>query len=308
MLSFPLFQASLRVSRRGRLVDHSCTITFTMQPTSPSRRWISPKIQFISGLPRSGSTMLAAILRQNTEFHAAMSGPVFGIVSAMLKSMSPRSENGGFISDCQRERLLHSAFESFYEDLADRNLIFDTNRAWCGHMSLLTTLFPSARVICCVRSPAWIIDSIERRVQAAPFPTEKMFPSDSADSVYARAEYLLKKGMLALPLQVLRQAWYGEYAGSLIAIRYESLTEHPAEVMQQLYVLLGQPPFPHDFENLQYDEPEFDEKLGMPGLHQVRRSVEPNKRTTILPPDLFSQNDRCFWDVPGQNPRGVTVL
>jgi sulfotransferase len=308
MRNFPLYQVSLRGSRRGRLVDPSCTITFTMQPTSPCRRWISPKIQFISGLPRSGSTMLAAILRQNPEFHAAMSGPVFGIVSGMLKSMSPRSENGGFISDCQRERLLHSAFESFYEDLAERTLIFDTNRAWCGHMSLLTTLFPSARVICCVRSPAWIVDSIERRVQAAAFPGEKMFPSDSADSVYTRAEYLLKKGMLALPLQVLRQAWYGEHAGSLIAIRYESLTERPAEVIQQLYALLGQPLFPHDFENLQYDEPEFDEKLGMPGLHQVRRRVEPNNRTTILPPDLFSQNDRCFWDVPGQNPRGVTVL
>ena len=31
---------------------------------------------FISGLPRSGSTMLSAILRQNPRFHAGMSSPV----------------------------------------------------------------------------------------------------------------------------------------------------------------------------------------------------------------------------------------
>jgi len=31
---------------------------------------------FIAGLPRSGSTLLSAILRQNPRFHAAMSSPI----------------------------------------------------------------------------------------------------------------------------------------------------------------------------------------------------------------------------------------
>jgi len=33
-------------------------------------------IHFIAGLPRSGSTLLAGILRQNPRFHAAMTSPV----------------------------------------------------------------------------------------------------------------------------------------------------------------------------------------------------------------------------------------
>ena len=33
-------------------------------------------IHFISGLPRSGSTLLAGILRQNPRFHAGMTSPV----------------------------------------------------------------------------------------------------------------------------------------------------------------------------------------------------------------------------------------
>ena len=33
------------------------------------------KMHFISGLPRSGSTLLSAILRQNPRFYAAMSSP-----------------------------------------------------------------------------------------------------------------------------------------------------------------------------------------------------------------------------------------
>ena len=46
-----------------------------------------PKLHFISGLPRSGSTLLAGILRQNPRFHAAMTGPVGALFGAMLNAM-----------------------------------------------------------------------------------------------------------------------------------------------------------------------------------------------------------------------------
>jgi sulfotransferase len=265
-------------------------------------------IHFISGLPRAGSSMLAAILRQNPAFHAAMSGPVCGMVAALLRSMGAANEYSRFLSDTQRQRIVSSVFDGYYGELPGKELIFDTNREWSAHLPMLSELFPQARVICCVRSPAWILDSVERRVQGSPFLRGKMFSAETGDNVYARAEYMLKKGLLAAPLQALRQAWYGEQAHRLIAMRYDSLTAQPAEVIGRLYELLGQPPFPHDFDNLEYDEPEFDAQLGMPGLHRVSRRVAPNHRATILPPDLFNQNDRSFWDVPGQNPRGVTVL
>jgi sulfotransferase len=252
--------------------------------------------------------MLAAILRQNPAFHATMSGPVCGMVSALLRTMSASNEYSGFISGEQRRRIIRSVFDAYYAELIAKELIFDTNREWCAHLAEVADLFPQARVLCCVRSPAWILDSIERRIQASPFSRGKMFPTEAGENVYTRAEHTLKKGLLGSPLQALRQAWYGEKAHHLIAIRYDSITAQPAEVVRRLYELLGQPLFPHDFENLEYDEPEFDAQLGMPDLHRVRRRVEPNQRTTILPPDLFNQNDRSFWDVPGQNPRGVVVL
>jgi len=265
-------------------------------------------MHFISGLPRSGSSMLAAILRQNPALHAGMSGPLCGIVSSLLRSMGSSNEYAGFLSDEQRRRITGSVFEAYYAARYCDQIIFDTNREWTVHLSMLAELCPRAKVICCVRSPAWILDSIERLIQAIPFARTRLFPADSVDNVYTRAEYTLKKGMLAAPLQSLRQAWYGAEAQRLIAIRYDSLAAQAAEVIARLYELLELPPFTHDFENLEFDEPDFDAQLGVPGLHKVRRRVAPNERTTILPPDLFNQNDRSFWDVPGHNPRGVTIL
>jgi len=41
---------------------------------------------FISGLPRSGSTLLSAILRQNPEFYADIASPVASPVEALTGS------------------------------------------------------------------------------------------------------------------------------------------------------------------------------------------------------------------------------
>jgi len=135
-----------------------------------------------------------------------------------------------------------------------------------------------------------------------------MFNYEPHGTVYSRVEALVKTGFVGGSLNALRQAWFGEHAHRIIAIRYDSLTERPTEVMNKLYELLKEPNFSHNFENVQYDEPEFDAVLGLPGFHKVAPRVEPRKRQTILPPDIFCQYDRGFWELPGQNSRGVTIL
>ena len=61
-----------------------------------------PKLHFISGLPRSGSTLLAGILRQNPRFHAAMTGPVGSLFGALLNAMGPQNETALFLSEEQK--------------------------------------------------------------------------------------------------------------------------------------------------------------------------------------------------------------
>jgi len=46
------------------------------------------KVSFISGLPRSGSTMLGALLNQNPQIHAGMSSPVFSLLNVLMPKLS----------------------------------------------------------------------------------------------------------------------------------------------------------------------------------------------------------------------------
>src|ERR1700732_5356778 len=99
-------------------------------------------IHFISGLPRSGSTLLAAILRQNPRFHAGMSSPVASLFMAMQGAMSRRNEAAVFIDDTQKHELLRGVFTNFYHGVHRHQIVFDTNRTWCTKLPVLTRLFP----------------------------------------------------------------------------------------------------------------------------------------------------------------------
>ncbi|MDE3196276.1 MAG: sulfotransferase [Acidobacteriota bacterium] len=266
------------------------------------------KIHFISGLPRSGSTLLEGILRQNPRFHAAVSTPLADLFAALVRSMSGFNDASIFIGDAQRKRVLRGLVEAYYAGHSAER-VFDTNRNWTAFLPAIAELFPEARMICCLRNPAWILDSIERQIQRNAVNAARMFGFDSKANVYTRVETLMgKDGFVRRSLGNLRQAWFGLLADRLIAIPYDSLTQRPAETMAALYSELGEPAFAHNFDHVEYDEPLFDSSLGLPGFHRVFGPVIHRTRETILPPDLFRQYDQSFWNDADQNPRAVRVL
>ncbi|MEO6793278.1 MAG: sulfotransferase [Mycobacterium sp.] len=266
-------------------------------------------IHFISGLPRSGSTLLAALLRQNPRFEAGMSGPLAGLFGALLGEMSARNEFSVFLDDAKRARILHGLFDNYYAQCT-AEVIFDTSRDWCARMPTLARLFPDAKVIACVRDLSWVVDSIERLIQHNVFSPSSIFNYNPGGTVYTRANGIVAAdGMVGGPYDALKQACYGAQHDRLLLVQYETLTTDPAKTMAAIYDFLGEPVFEHDFGHVNYDVTEFDERAGTPGLHTVRPTVTNQPRTTVLPPDLFNRfvND-AFWRDPQRIPAGLQVV
>lgn len=258
----------------------------------------SSTFHFISGLPRSGSTLLAALLKQNPRFNAGMTSPVGTLLSGMLHQFSAGSEFGAVIEQPQRQRLLRGLFENFYEDQFDKEVIFDTNRMWCARMPAIKDLFPNAKVIACVRNVAWVMDSIERLYRANPYENTKLFNDDNErNTVYSRVDTLAQRNRLVgYAWSGLKEAYYGEHAKSLLLVDYDLLVQAPEKCLSLIYDFIGEPWFQHDFNNIHYDAPEFDQALGLSGLHTVRPKIEVAARQTLLPPDLFDEYAALsFW-------------
>ncbi|GAB2580161.1 sulfotransferase [Dyella jejuensis] len=234
------------------------------------------------------------------------------LFNAVLPKMSGASEYASFFSEDRRRRVFDSLFKAYHHDELERGKwVFDTNRTWTAKLPLLHQLFPRSKVICCVREVPWVIDSVEMMVRRNPTHVSGIFQGKTSRNVYGRVKDLMdaERGLIGLPWGSLREAWFGEHADKLIVIRYESLVSNPSAIVRQLYERLGEKPFNHDFENVGYQEEEFDRRLGMPDLHTVRRKVEHIGRPTILPPDLFMKYvDMNFWENEKLNTKKVCVL
>jgi sulfotransferase len=256
------------------------------------------RYHFISGLPRSGSTLLSALLRQNPAFAAGISSPLGSLFHATRNAMGAWNETSVLMTDAHRERILRGLFDSYYADQQDKRIVFDTNRAWCARLPALKRLFPDAKVICCVRSVAWILDSIERLISKHPFKESRLFNSDSGRAtVFTRVDALTQNDrFVGFAWTALKEAVYGEYASDLLLVDFDLLTAAPGKALRLIYEFLGEPWFEHDFEHVEFDAPDFDQQLGLPGLHKVHPQVRPIRRQTLLPPDLFARLDALsFW-------------
>lgn len=249
-------------------------------------------MHFISGLPRSGSTLLSAILRQNPMMHAGMTSPVGSMVMAMQKTMSKHNESAIFLNNEHRKRILKGIFDSYYDNA--NSIIFDTNRAWCSKLPLLKTLFDDVKVICSVRDVSWIMDSIEVIIRRNPLELSGLFGFEPYGSVFTRINQIAEsRGLVGGAVDGLREAFFSENNKNLLLVDYEALCLKPEQAMRKIYAWLGYEYFDHDFNNVAYEAHDFDVALGTPGLHTVRQKVEFIERKTILPPELF---DRFLCD------------
>jgi sulfotransferase len=272
---------------------------------------VNQGIHFISGLPRSGSTLLGALLRQNPRIQAGMTSPVGSLFTAMLRELSQNNETAVFIDDAARAAVLRGLFDNYYFRVHPERTVFDTNRLWTSKLPALTALFPEAKVICCVRHVPWILDSLERLIRNNRFELSKIFNFEPGGTVYSRVEGLGSgTGMVGFAWNALREAWFGEQADRLLLVTYETLTQTPQRALDAIYEFTGLPGFTHDPDNIVYDEAtEFDARLGTPGLHAVGRQVRPLVRRTLLPPDLFRRFEPdSFWRDPAVNLNQVRVV
>jgi sulfotransferase len=225
--------------------------------------------------------------------------------------MSEGGEFSVFFDDARRKRMLQGLFDSYYADENNDKVVFDTNRTWTGKAALLGELYPEARIICCVRDTGCIIDSLERMLVKNPLQLSRIFNFQPGHSVYSRVEILMNSdnGLIGQAWSTLRECWFGEYAKRMILVQYDKLASEPERVMRSLYQELGETYYSHDFENVSYDEPDYDANLGMPGMHKVRAKVAQQKRSLCIPPDLYAKySETSFWLRPELNQRGVKLL
>lgn len=248
---------------------------------------MTKKYHFISGLPRSGSTLLTSILNQNPRFNSNISNPLARFVRAIV---SESYAGPGYHLQCtesMRRDLVKNLISTYYQHIP-AEVCFNTNRGWTGLLPIIEQVSPESKVICCVRDINWILDSFEVLFRKNPFTMSKLYSEGEAENVYTRCNALMSPGHpVRFGYDSLKEGITGPQKRMLMLVEYNQLAKYPEETMRSIYNFIKEPYFSHDFSNVEASWDEYDAEAGIVGLHKIRKGVEFIQRDSIIPPDIW---------------------
>ena len=235
---------------------------------------------FISGLPRSGSTLLSSILNQNPRFYSGPSSPVVPVMLSLENNFSNNELFVGYPKIEQAKKIISSVLPQFYSDRSEP-VIFDKNRSWTIRMEYITGYFDiEPKVICPVRDTAEILTSFISMIRRNPFEIdgkinfidESLIKNNIPLTDDNRCEFIASSsGVLGESAEGLKKALMDGHDRCLHFVEYQDLINNSKETMEKIYEFLEEEPFKHTFDNIENKTPVNDSKVyGFSDMHEVR--------------------------------------
>lgn len=211
------------------------------------------KLNVITGLPRSGSTLLTNILNQNPKFFASSTSCVPQFVNGLSFNWSNSIEIKSMLDkdpDATNKRMRDTAratVEAWYA-VENKEIIFDKSRAWASSSLLLQDIFPEAKIIVTVRDLRNVFASVEKQHRKNPILDESTNLIEK--TIYNRADKMFSaEGLIGAPILGIEDLARRKPNG-VIYVMYESFVQNPQVVMDRIYQEIGESPFDHDFDNV----------------------------------------------------------
>jgi sulfotransferase len=210
----------------------------------------------LTGLPRSGSTLLANVLAQNPAFHVSPTSALAIMLAAAAHVATRAPEvKSELIRDrlATEERLgdaLRGLADGWYGVHADAGqIVIDKSRAWTSHLRLFQWLFPG-RMLVMVRDLRAVLGSIERQHALTGVFDDAETPQ--AKTLFARATSLFADdGLIGSCIHGIEDLIRRKDSAACVhVIRYEDLVADPTATVRAIYAHLELEPYGHDFERV----------------------------------------------------------
>nr|MBF0223319.1 sulfotransferase [Desulfobulbaceae bacterium] len=268
------------------------------------------QLYFLSGIPRSGSTVLANILNQHPDIYVSPTSGLLDLIFFSEQNLQ-KLEKAYVIDPIQKKNIIQSTIDSYY---AHRNetIILDKHRGWPRNLPAIARYVPNLKIVINYRPIAEAVTSMiklmkknEKKYKKRANPVDDFLRSKNLEiNTQNRAH------------AIFHQLWKEPYENMLFGMNYEKkhlqsgkekifhyvnyddLINDPGKVLSGIVMFLsadGQ--FTFNFNKIANNLKENDSTYwNMPGLHDVRSSLtkqswDPDK---VLGPELtkhFSQYD-----------------
>jgi sulfotransferase len=239
---------------------------------------MNKEFAIISGLPRTGSTLLVSLLSQNPRIY----GEGASSLCQLMWDVQQSCNIGTAIAANRRFNTKHdiiSALPGLYYKNVEQPIIIEKGRTWTHPLNFniwMSHINPEQKMVVLIRP----IEDIFKSMAAL------MIRNNRHDDFYSS---FLQKGSepicrAAEAIALGREA----FPERLLFIDYRDLVKTPLRVIDQIYDLYGWEKYEHSLENITCPNPEDDEVHGFLGMHTIRSTISTRELDVELPDDVKS--------------------
>jgi len=215
---------------------------------------------FLSGLPRSGSTVLAALLNQRNDIHVT---PTSGLIDIFGSVVQTWENNPSIKSQKQTKEHLYETLRKLIPVRNDGKITVDKSRGWVApqiQKTMSEVLDSPIRIVATVRDVA---------ICAASFAKISK-PENLAEFCNGSLIGHLKGSYAAL------HDGYTEHPENILFVEYDELMSDPQAVITKIEAFWNLQPFAHDFNNIDGKSVAEDDEnaWGVAGLHDVKPKLK----------------------------------
>tara|TARA_Y100000296_G_scaffold54684_1_gene62766 strand:- start:548 stop:1429 length:882 start_codon:yes stop_codon:yes gene_type:complete len=255
---------------------------------------------FLSGLPRSGITLLGAILEQNPDIYVGATSPVLEFLVSFDNAFKFNKTYHAFTKEDFRVRTISRIPDDWYSDV-DKPIIIDKNHGWTGAISYAELFSGNIKIICTVRSILEILSSwiLLNRKSPDSFIDKDLKRLNFALTDDYRCDLLMREnyGNVEQALYALKKG-LTEHPNCFHLIEYDDLINNTENIINGIYSFLELPTYKHRYDNIEHINLENDLSHGMPEMHKVKPTIS---RSENNPLDILSEriikkySDLEFW-------------
>ena len=240
---------------------------------------------FLSGLPRSGSTVLASILNQNSDVYVTPTSPMLNVAVKMQEAWREDPTVKANYFEEQVNNLTKAILPAFWAHRPEP-IIIDKGRGWAKNMPNASALFGK-------KIKAIVVERDLPSIMASWLSLIKKQKDCYVDKVIAKRGFAItdENRMGEMWFNMVKDCMEGSYQirkeapDQIVIVKYDEIIENPRDAMDRIESFLELPKYNYDFENIINDTVDDDMAAwGFDGLHTIRQSL---KKTSKHPEEVL---------------------
>ena len=243
----------------------------------------------LSGIPRSGSSVLSSMLNQHPSIYATTTSPVADLLSIVNEQWPIISQAIVDRDSSQQSNIINGIINGAYQHIA-QPVIVDKNRLWPRYSDFMNVaLGQKPKIICTVRSIPDVLASyillIEKNNYKTTYVDEELANQNLPINNKNRCRLLWEKYVIH-PYTSLRMG-YNSGTADLLFVEYDDIVGNGQATLDRICDFVGIERYQLASDNLQAMDENDNYHGGLDGLHDVRPTLE----KTSPPPEQVIGNE-----------------